>query len=95
MVKRDILLIILGLSFGTASPHLATMANAILSCAWGLIKQELEIAWKSFVIEAIVIVIIVVILCMLEKKQTQKDAQLHREIIDAIREGSAPREGEK
>jgi len=94
-ICRDILLIILGLIFGTASPHLATMLNAALSVNWWLLRQELETAWLSFVIEAIFIVIIAVILVRLAKKQTQKDEQSHKEIIDAIRKCSVPKRGGK
>jgi membrane protein implicated in regulation of membrane protease activity len=88
---RDFMLILLGIDVGTASPHLANMANAILGWAWGPVKVELGLAWKSFVVEAVVALIIIAILYKLDRRDKAKRDKTQKEnrdniqrIIDAI-----------
>jgi membrane protein implicated in regulation of membrane protease activity len=72
---RDFLLLLLGLDIGTASPHLAVMANAVLTCDWSYFMSELRLAMPSFIIEAIVALIILYFLQRIDKKNEQKEQQ--------------------
>jgi hypothetical protein len=83
---RDILLVILGLSLGTLSPHLATLFNALFSGNWGLALNTLTGNIAAFVVEAIIAIVIVYILYRLNKKGYDQDKLLHRAITNMRQE---------
>jgi len=94
-MRRDLLLIVLGIDIGTAAPDLAIMANSLLGGDLEGIMAELGIAWQSFVIEAVIAFIIILILHRIGKKERAEKDEIKKasldntqRIIDAIQEKS-------
>lgn len=85
---RDLLLILLGLDIGTASPHLANMANYALAKQWEGIATEWDIAWRSFLVEGIVALFMIGFLLVAdrrrERQETEKDRAKASMIVETV-----------
>lgn len=81
---RDLLLLLLGVDIGIASPHLAYMVNCMLNGWWVKFMARLEIAGQALALEAVSAVIIILLLWWIGKKErTEREATTQR-IIGAI-----------
>ena len=82
MVK-DLLLILLGLDIGTASPRLATLVNDALTRDWGHFMSELHTDTLSFIIEAVIFLSIAIVLVLLDKREKRIAAKNAQKITDS------------
>ena len=81
MVK-ELLLILLGLDIGTASPHFAALVNDALTHDRSHFMSEWHTDTLSFIIEAVIFFVICVVLVMVSKWEQRKDTEKTKQIIN-------------
>ena len=81
---NDFLFLLLGLDIGTASPHLAVLANDALTLAWSSFMSELRTTLTSFAIEGVIALVILWFLRRIDNREKAERAADRKAITDSI-----------